>query len=142
MSCCFEYICSLFTGRKAVTNVFIKGHLLWKIHFYVVLEHKCVLTVCEQNHPRMIKIHPVFFFYNLNKSSALSQRNKERWLARNPAQAAAYQGEMNNLEEAGYAQMIPPDQMDQAEELYYIFHQMTQNNSKKSCLKLFIPTWR
>jgi len=49
---------------------------------------------------------------------------------------------MNNLEEAGYAQMIPPDQMDQAEELYYIFHQMTQNNSKKSCLKLFIPTWR
>jgi len=38
-----------------------KGHLLWKIHFYMGFEHKCVLAVCEQNHPRMIKIHPVFF---------------------------------------------------------------------------------
>jgi len=38
----------------------------------MVFEHKCVLAVCEQNHPRMIKIHPVFF-YNLNKSYALSQ---------------------------------------------------------------------
>jgi len=40
----------------------VKGHLLWKIHFYMVFEHKCVLAVCEQNHPRMIKIHPVAFF--------------------------------------------------------------------------------
>jgi len=40
---------------------FIKGHLLWKIHFYMVFEHKCVLAVCEQNHPRMLKIHPVVF---------------------------------------------------------------------------------
>jgi len=24
-------------------------------------ERKCVLAVCEQNNPRMIKIHPVFF---------------------------------------------------------------------------------
>jgi len=38
----------------------------------MVYEHKCVLAVCEQNHPRMIKIHPVFFFYNINKSYALS----------------------------------------------------------------------
>jgi len=39
----------------------LKGHLLWKIHFYMVFEHKCVLAVCEKNHPRMIKIHPVVF---------------------------------------------------------------------------------
>ena len=32
-----------------------KGHLLCKIHFYMVFEHKCVLAVCEQ-------IHPVVFF--------------------------------------------------------------------------------
>jgi len=35
----------------------------------MVFEHKCVLAVYEQNHPRMIKIHPV----DLNKSYALSQ---------------------------------------------------------------------
>jgi len=38
-----------------------KGHLLWKIHFCMMFEHKSVLAVCEQNHPRMMKIHPVFF---------------------------------------------------------------------------------
>jgi len=50
----------------------LKGHLLWKIHFYMVFEHKCVLAVCEQINHRMIKMNPVFF-YNLNKSYALSQ---------------------------------------------------------------------
>jgi len=39
----------------------------------MVFEHKCVLAACEQNHPRMIKIHPEVFFYNLNKSYTLSQ---------------------------------------------------------------------
>jgi len=38
----------------------------------MVFEHKCVLAVYEQNHPRMKKIHSVFF-YNLNKSYALPQ---------------------------------------------------------------------
>jgi len=39
----------------------IKGHLLWRIHFYMVFEHTCVLAVYELNHPKMIKIHPVGF---------------------------------------------------------------------------------
>jgi len=62
-----------------VIRLYIKGHLLCKIHFYMMFEHKCVLAVCEQNHPRMIKIHSVFFlvfFYNLNKSHALSQNKR------------------------------------------------------------------
>jgi len=49
------------SSRISGSKITIKGHLLWKIHFHMVFEHKCVLAVCEQNHPRMIKIHPVFF---------------------------------------------------------------------------------
>ncbi|KAI2642395.1 Ribosomal RNA large subunit methyltransferase M [Labeo rohita] len=37
---------------------------------------------------------------------------------------------MNKLKEAGYAQVIPPDQVDQAEESWYIPHHMTQHNGK------------
>ncbi len=41
-------------------------------HFYKFFELKCVLAVCVHNHPKMIKIHPVLFFYLL-KSLPLSQ---------------------------------------------------------------------
>ncbi len=41
---------------------FFKGVIGCKIHFYMLFELKCVLAVCEHNHPIMIKIHPVFFF--------------------------------------------------------------------------------
>lgn len=51
-------------------------------------------------------------------------------LCRDPAQAAAYQVEINKLEETGYAQIIPPDQVDQAEELWYISYQMTQHKNR------------
>ncbi len=37
-----------------------KGHLLCKIHFYMVLGHKCVLAMCEHNHPT--QIHPLLIF--------------------------------------------------------------------------------
>ncbi len=40
----------------------VKGHLLCKIHFYMVFGHICVLTVCEHNHPTMIKIHRLLIF--------------------------------------------------------------------------------
>ncbi len=36
----------------------LKGHLLCKIHFYVVCGHKCELAVCEHIHTTMIQIHP------------------------------------------------------------------------------------
>ncbi len=46
------------------------GHLLCKSHFYMVLGHKCVLAVCEHNHPTMIKIHPLLIFLSpLNQVS-------------------------------------------------------------------------
>ncbi|XDV22967.1 hypothetical protein PO909_027706, partial [Leuciscus waleckii] len=57
-------------------------------------------------------------------------RGIERRLARDPVQAATYQVEMNKLKEAGYAKLIPPDQVDQAEESWYIPHHMTQHNGK------------
>ncbi len=57
-------------------------------------------------------------------------RRIERPLARDLAQAAAYQVEMNKLKEAGYAQVIPADQVDQTEESWYIPHHMTQHNGK------------
>ncbi len=41
----------------------LKGDIGYKNHFYMVFEIKCVLAVCVQNHPIMIKIHPVFFFF-------------------------------------------------------------------------------
>ncbi len=44
-----------------------KGVIGWEL-----FELKCVLAVCVHNHPLMIKIHPVFFFY-LVKSFPLSQ---------------------------------------------------------------------
>ncbi|XP_067294186.1 uncharacterized protein [Pseudorasbora parva] len=58
-------------------------------------------------------------------------RGIERRLARDAAQAEAYQVEMNKLKEAGYARVIPPGQVDQAEEAWYIPHHMTQHNDKK-----------
>jgi len=45
-------------------KVSLKGHLLCKIHFYMVFKHKCVLAVCEKNYPRMIKIRPVVSINN------------------------------------------------------------------------------
>ncbi len=39
-----------------------KGHLFSKIHFYMVFGHKCVLAVCEHNHPTIINIHPLLMF--------------------------------------------------------------------------------
>ncbi len=33
-----------------------QGHLLCKIHFYLLFEHKCVLAVCVQNQPEMISV--------------------------------------------------------------------------------------
>lgn len=57
-------------------------------------------------------------------------RGIERRLARDPTQAAAYRVEMNKLKEAGYAQVIPPDQVNQAKESWYIPHHMTQHNNK------------
>ncbi len=39
----------------------------------MLFELKCVLAVCAHNHPIMIKIHPVFFFFlNPDKSKPLS----------------------------------------------------------------------
>lgn len=40
----------------------IKGDIGWKIHFYMVFTHKCVLEVCGYNHSTIIKIHPLLFF--------------------------------------------------------------------------------
>ncbi len=37
------------------------------MYFYKLFELKCVLEVCVLNHPIMIKIHPVFFFFYLLK---------------------------------------------------------------------------
>ncbi len=44
-----------------IMSVF-KGVIRSKIHFYM-FEHKCVLAVFVHIHPKMIKIHPVFFFF-------------------------------------------------------------------------------
>ncbi len=33
-----------------------------KIHFYMVFGHKCVLAVCEHNHPKVIQMHPLLSF--------------------------------------------------------------------------------
>ncbi|XP_073776433.1 uncharacterized protein [Danio rerio] len=57
-------------------------------------------------------------------------RGIEKRLARDSTQAAAYQLEMNKLKEAGYAKVIPPDQVDQAKESWYIPHHMTHHNGK------------
>ncbi len=43
-------------------NQEIKGVIGCEIHFYMLFEHKCVLTVFVHIHPIMIKIQPVFFF--------------------------------------------------------------------------------
>ncbi len=45
-----------------VNNLF-KGVIGCDMHFYKLFELKCVLTVCVHNHPIMIKIHTVFYFY-------------------------------------------------------------------------------
>ncbi len=37
------------------------------MHFYKLFEHKCVLALCVHNHPIMIKIHPVFLFFQSTK---------------------------------------------------------------------------
>ncbi len=39
---------------KIRPQIWIKGHQLCKIPFYMVFGHKCVLAVCEQNHPLLI----------------------------------------------------------------------------------------
>ncbi len=39
---------------KIRPQIWIKGHKLCKIPFYMVFGHKCVLAVCEQNHPLLI----------------------------------------------------------------------------------------
>ncbi len=57
---------------KTESNLLLKGVIRCEMHFYMLFEHKCVLAVCVHNHPIMIKIHPVFFFYLL-KSLPLSQ---------------------------------------------------------------------
>ncbi len=50
----------IFSGTQ---NKYFKGVIGYKTHFYMLFEHKCVLAVCVHNHPIMIKIHPVVFFY-------------------------------------------------------------------------------
>jgi len=35
----------------------LKGHLLWKIHFCMVFENKCVLAVCEQLFFKLFSSH-------------------------------------------------------------------------------------
>ncbi len=61
------WICEISLGLEVLVYVkqytfIFKGHLLCKIHFYMVFGHKCVLAVCEHNHPTMIKIHPLLIF--------------------------------------------------------------------------------
>ncbi len=54
-------------------SLVLKGHLLWKTHFYM-FGHKCVLAVCEHNHPTLIKIHPLLIFFiqsSLNRHAVL-----------------------------------------------------------------------
>jgi len=53
------------------TFYFVKGHLLWKIHFYMVFEHKYVLAVYEQNHPIMINPPSGFFTISINHMHCL-----------------------------------------------------------------------
>lgn len=57
-------------------------------------------------------------------------RSTERRLARDPAQAAAYQKEMDKLVESGYAVKLPPDQVAATAEAWYIPHHMVQHNGK------------
>ncbi len=59
--------------RLLVFAPLFKGVIRREMHFYMLFEHKCVLAVCVHNHTIMIKIHPVFFFFNLIKSLPLSQ---------------------------------------------------------------------
>jgi len=40
----------------------------------MVFEHKCVLAVYEQNHPRMIQIHPVSIDISLRSWSNLCHK--------------------------------------------------------------------
>ncbi|KAL0203752.1 hypothetical protein M9458_001770, partial [Cirrhinus mrigala] len=68
--------------------------------------------------------------YRSEKLITCSKQDQEYHSALDPVQAAAYRGEMNKLKEAGYAQVIPPDKVDQAEESWYIPHHMTQHNGK------------
>ncbi len=49
----------------------LKGVIGCDMHFYKLFKLKCVLAECVHNHPIMMKIHPVFFFY-LIKSLPLS----------------------------------------------------------------------
>ncbi len=41
----------------------LKGTYYAKIHFYMVFGHKCVMAVCEHNHPTMIKNPPTPHFF-------------------------------------------------------------------------------
>ncbi len=45
-----------FTGESIIMDLYfflkcLKKHLLCKIHFCTLFEHKCVLAVCLHNHP-------------------------------------------------------------------------------------------
>ncbi len=53
-----------------IISHFFKGDLLCKKHSYKVFEQSFVASVCENNQPVMVKIHPLF--YHLKKSPRMT----------------------------------------------------------------------
>ncbi|XP_049329393.1 uncharacterized protein LOC111189354 [Astyanax mexicanus] len=57
-------------------------------------------------------------------------RSIERKLAKDSNQAAAYQAEIDKLEQSGYIVKLCPKQVEQSDEAWYVPHHMVQHNGK------------
>ncbi len=61
-------ICAIIQRPK---NACLKRDLLCKKHIYKVFEHSCVATVCENNQPLTVKIHPLIYYNQKNHKQSL-----------------------------------------------------------------------
>ncbi len=56
---------------------FYKGVMGCKIHFYMLFELKCVLSVCVRNYPIMIKIQQCIFLIIMNHYTFLKSSRSD-----------------------------------------------------------------
>lgn len=64
------------------------------------------------------------------ESGLAKLRSTEKRLQDQPERAAAYQGEMNRLIQAGYVKEITADEADKSEESWYLPHRLIYHNEK------------
>ncbi len=141
----------LFTSLRHIDNLYANVEKLWKIDILLYQNEK-VLTRSQQDHESIQLLQAKTVRIEVNgvqryvtpllrtkdmpclhapKIAVLPQlKGIENRMERKLDQAAAYQEEMNRLQQAGYITKLTPEQVKESNKIWYIPHHMIEHNGK------------